>query len=81
MTRVFLPNHYLSDTIARALTIEYYKMPAGTHPTIVMAQRRVCDYIVEIDRRGSNFILAATSNGAIHEFETIDDLTTYLNNC
>jgi hypothetical protein len=47
----------------------------------MMTQRRVCDYIVEIDHRGANFRVANPANNLIREFETQDELIDYLNNC
>lgn len=80
MTRVFLPNQYDSYQIAKSLSIEYFIPQSSTHPTEILAQKRVCDYIIDINKQGFKYTVSTAKNGPIKQFDSQQDLVDYLNN-
>jgi len=80
MTRVFLPNQYDSYQIAKELSIEYFIPQTTTHPTKILAQKRVCDYIIDINKQGFKYSVSTAKNGLIKQFDSQQNLIDYLNN-
>lgn len=85
MTRVFLPDHYLSYQIARALLIDTFIPRQNTPAETIEAQKRVSDYIVQIDtqlyNRNELAITVTTQNNKLtKQFKSVADLIDYLNN-